>query len=94
MATKSPADLKRGGDPEPLTAEEEFDEIEEDLFLLPGGTMTPYHEGDEEDPNSVWFGNPPSFTVAGIEFCVTDFKDFDSAAVPKKQKAQAKSRKR
>jgi hypothetical protein len=44
------------------------DEIEEDLYLAPDGTMTTYHEGDEDDETSVWFGNPPKYTFAGIEF--------------------------
>jgi hypothetical protein len=44
------------------------DEIEEDLYLAPDGTMTTYHEGDEDDESSVWYNRPPTVTIAGIEF--------------------------
>jgi hypothetical protein len=48
------------------------DEIEEDLYLAPDGTMTTYHEGDEDDPTSVWFGQAPTVTIAGVKFTPYD----------------------
>jgi hypothetical protein len=70
------------------------EDVEESLYLAPDGTMTYYEEGDEEDPNSEWFEHPPTFKVGSTEFCVTDFNDLETPAVPKKQKAKTKSRKR
>jgi hypothetical protein len=64
-----PGDLKPQA---PLTEDEQFDEIEDDLYLSPDGTMTTYHAGDEDDPNSEWYGNPPKFKIGNTEFSVTD----------------------
>jgi hypothetical protein len=82
MATKKPP--QKGAIPAPQnpppTEDDIFDEIEEDLFLSPDGSMTTYHEGDEDDPNSERFGSPPKFKVGNTEFCVTDLplnKDLD-----------------
>jgi len=73
MATKRPADLK----PSPKLSQEELDELEfeaaeDNLYLSPDGTMTTYHEGDEEDPNSEWYENPPSIRIGSTVIPVTD----------------------
>jgi hypothetical protein len=62
VATKRPADLKKNTSA-PMTEEEIFDEIEEDLYLAPDGTATTYHEYDELDPGTVWYKNPPKEIV-------------------------------
>ncbi len=67
MATKRPADLNPK--PDERTDEEKFedqyDEDEDDLYLAPdGNTMATYHEGDEDDEDSIWYQNPPK--VYGI----------------------------
>ena len=62
MATKRPGDYTPEALAErarPLTPDEEYELAEDDLRLSPDGTMTTYHEGDEEDEDSEWFGHPP-----------------------------------
>jgi len=62
MATRRPTDYTPEALAEraqPLTEDEEYDLAEDNLRLAADGTMTTYHEGDEEDENSEWYGKPP-----------------------------------
>ena len=71
MATIRPAD--RNPKPaKPLTLDEKWDEDEEDLYLAPDGTYTTYHAGDEKNPDSEWYKNPPTFTLGQTTFSVLD----------------------
>jgi hypothetical protein len=57
MATERP--VKKKPTPDTRTPEEsaeaEYDEIDEDLYLSPDGTMATYYEGDEDDEQSEWY---------------------------------------
>jgi hypothetical protein len=96
MATKRPADLikkpdKRMAD---TIAEEEYEGAEDDLYFhAPSGTWRTYHEGDENDEDSGWFNNPPTFKVGSTTFSVTEFNgevDAQPSATKKRRAAVRK----
>jgi len=64
MATRRPSDYTPEALAErarPLTPDEEYDLVEDDLRVIPDGTgdVMPYHAGDENEPGNPWFGRPP-----------------------------------
>ena len=99
MATKRPADLiKKPDKPDKRMAEklaeEEYEEAEDDLYFhAPSGTWRTYHEGDENDEDSGWFNNPPTFKVGSTTFSVTEFNgevDAQPSATKKRRAAVRK----
>jgi hypothetical protein len=80
MATKHPG--PRGPLPLPPLTEEELAEIdyaenvEDDLYLSPDGTMTTYHEGDEDDEQSEWYHIVPKFYCGEQLMSLADFDDW------------------